>query len=466
MTIVSTSIVSALNNYNSIVPIVTKDLVENGGRTAMAYHHAGKETKTYEATEKFIEANAASFLWYGAIPLIKGIFNFTAFKFAKLNPNVSLELLDKAQKVQNVDEIVKKIDLGELPKKIAIKKGLFKKTTELIDTKEILVNIKNNAKAYKGLHVARMITSTAVPAFVSAIVLPKMIMALTQNLVDKKAQIAAKKNNVIDFGCFKNKKVAFKGLADGFVLKAAEAQKSLLGDMVAVDLGISGSRIYYANKREQEALNGRKTNAPYAAALEKLIREGGFLYLIYFGGNHIKNFIDKLTNNKFDPLVLEDKSFVNELKGNKFAVNPLKNLSESDAIKYIDKNIGDDSQVFIKYAKKLNLIKTVMDENGKTLRNPFEYVNVKNLSAAFDTMVESAGDFLKKGGDNLSEYVKHKSNTKRMGVYGNLVASSFAVCYVLPKIVYVFRKWYTGSSEEPGINHVITRANENALAKK
>ena len=53
MSIIPISIVSSLNNYNSIVPIVTKDLVENGGRTAMAYHNTGEKTKKYEATEKF-----------------------------------------------------------------------------------------------------------------------------------------------------------------------------------------------------------------------------------------------------------------------------------------------------------------------------------------------------------------------------------------------------------------------------
>ena len=33
MSFLSTTVVSALNNYNSICPIVTKDLVENFGRT-------------------------------------------------------------------------------------------------------------------------------------------------------------------------------------------------------------------------------------------------------------------------------------------------------------------------------------------------------------------------------------------------------------------------------------------------
>ena len=107
-----TGIISALNNYSSIAPIVTKDLVENAGTTTMAYVNAGDDTRTHETTEKFVETNSASLLWYGAIPFIKKVFNLTAFKKAKLNPDVSLEVLAKDKTSQKVDDIIKKIDNG------------------------------------------------------------------------------------------------------------------------------------------------------------------------------------------------------------------------------------------------------------------------------------------------------------------------------------------------------------------
>ena len=90
MSIISTSFISALNNYNSIAPLMAKDLVENVGRTSMAYCSSGKETKKYEATEKFIDANLSSLFWFGSIPFANKVFNSTAFKAAKLNPDVSL----------------------------------------------------------------------------------------------------------------------------------------------------------------------------------------------------------------------------------------------------------------------------------------------------------------------------------------------------------------------------------------
>ena len=168
MNILSTNIVSALNNYNSIVPIVTKDLVENGGRTLMAYHSAGKETKKYEATEKFIEANMASLLWYGAIPFTKKIFDLTLFKAFKLNPEISLEYLKKGE--QNINSVMKKLKDGSLPATV-IKNG------KTIDTCKTLNKIAKNAPKYKGLHIARTLISTIIPTVLSAVVLPKTIIA-------------------------------------------------------------------------------------------------------------------------------------------------------------------------------------------------------------------------------------------------------------------------------------------------
>lgn len=459
MGILATKIISSLNNYNSITPIVTKDLVENCGRTAMAYCNGGEKTKKYEATEKFVEANMSSVLWYGAIPFTKKMFDLTLFKACKLNPDVSLQYLKKG--VQNISSVKEKISGGELPQYIS--KGKKK-----ISTIKVLDSIQKNSKKFKGLHITRLALSTIIPTALSAIVLPKAIIALTQKKVvhDKQNKTVIVSStpsfksfetfdNFLKFGKKSVKKVAFNSLSKTLIEKATQAQTSLLGDMVSVDLAISGSRIYYANKREKEALNGRKTNAPYAAALEKIITEGGFLYLIYFGGKHIKNAIDKFTKNKFDPLLLEDKNFVTELKSGAFAQNPLKSLNEKDALSYIDKNINNEKSVFIKYAKKMKLVDTVKDETGKICRNPLKYLDVKGLSEQFDVWSSEALTFMKNNGSDLQKYIAKKVRVKRLGIIGNLAVSSFVVSYVLPKFTYIFRKWYTGNSEEPGIIKVV-----------
>lgn len=461
MNILSTSIVSALNNYSSITPIVFKDSIENFGTTAMAYYNAGEKTRKYETTEKFIESNMTSVLWYGGIPFVKKMFDITAFKLAKLNPDIDLELLNKVN-AQNIEEIKKKMGKKILPEKITITKGFFSKRTELVDVNTILNDIQKNAKKYKALHVSRMLLSTALTGSLAIWTVPQLIIAFTQRNVEKKKQKEVQKIKLKGTGNSSRDgySVSFKSLQDVLLAKSALAQKTLLGDMVAVDLAISGSRTYYANKREKKALNGKKSPAPYAAALEKIIKEGGVLYLIYFGGKHIKAFVDKYTKNSFDPIIVEDKSFVSELRSGKFSKNPIKNMSESEALDFIDRNISSDENVFVKYAKKTKLIQTTKGSDNTIFRNPFKYLDVKALSDSFDEMQHTATGFLKDGGGSLSEFVKHKVKVKRIGVFANLIFSSFCACIVLPKLVYIFRKWYTGSNEEPGISKVIDKVSK------
>ena len=161
------------------------------------------------------------------------------------------------------------------------------------------------------------------------------------------------------------------------------------------------------------------------------------------------------TKNKLDPVILEDKNFVNELKSGMLSINPIKAMSDEKVINYIDSNINNSRNPFIKYAKKLNWIETVKDKTGRVYRNPIKYLDVKSLRENFDIITDAVPEFLKQGGENLEQFIKRKAKVKRFGIYGNLALGSFAVCYILPKIMYEFRKRYTGSNEEPGIKQVL-----------
>ena len=460
MSILSTQIVSALNNYNSIAPLMFKDLVENVGRTSMAYYSSGEKTRKYEATEKFVDANLSSLFWFGSIPLANKVFNKTAFKFAGLNPDVSLAFFKKGEKTQTAENIINKINLKELPENI-----LFKNKS--VNAIEVLEKTIKNQKLFKNLQIARMLTSLTFATYLSAMILPKSIIKMTQFFIDKKTKETKNKksDSKITFGSFENfkkqktkKQISFNSLQSKLFEKAINAQRSALDGMAAMDIAISSGRIYYANKREKDALKGKSSGTKFAAGFEKFIREAGAFYLIYFGGAHIKKGIDFLTKNKLDPIILEDKNFVNELRSGAFTFNPIKKLSENQALDYVDKNINNFANPFIKYAKKLNLIETAKDKSGKIFRNPIKYLDLKKLSENFDNMTESASKLLQEGSENLEKIVNKKAKIKRLGIYGNLAVSSFAVCYILPKIMYEFRKFYTGSNEEPGIKQVLNKA--------
>ena len=457
MSILSTQIVSALNNYSTITPLMVKDLIENVGRTSMAYYSSGKETKKYEATEKFVDANMSSLFWFGSIPFANKVFNKTVFKSAGLNPDVSLSFIKDSEKTQTIKNVLQKISLKELPENIVIGK-------KTINASEALKNVAKNSGKFKNLQIARTITSLLFATYLSAIVLPKSIINMTQFIVDKKNPKKKPEKTAfnVTFGSFEKfvnkkskKKVSFKSLQSSLLEKAINAQKSALDGMAAMDIAISSGRIYYANKREKDALKGRSAGVQFAAAIEKFIREAGAFYLIYFGGAHIKKLVDLFTKNKLDPVILEDKNFVNELKSGMLSINPIKAMSDEKVINYIDSNINNSRNPFIKYAKKLNWIETVKDKTGRVYRNPIKYLDVKSLRENFDIITDAVPEFLKQGGENLEQFIKRKAKVKRFGIYGNLALGSFAVCYILPKIMYEFRKRYTGSNEEPGIKQVL-----------
>ena len=159
-------------------------------------------------------------------------------------------------------------------------------------------------------------------------------------------------------------------------------------------------------------------------------------------------------------MIIEDKNFVKELKSGVLAENPIKSMSENQALNYIDKNITDMKNPFIKYARKLNWIETVKDTSGKIFRNPLKYLDLKALNNNYEDIVSTSSDFIKQGGENLEKFVAKKAKIKRFGIYSNLIVSSFAVCYLLPKLTYGFRRLYTGSSEEPGIKQVLKNAEQ------
>ena len=76
---ITTSVLSSLgNNTGSIIPIATKDLIQNQVLVAEYAKKGGK----YDAFEKFVEENGTSAVWLGGLPLIKKIFDKTVYKLA------------------------------------------------------------------------------------------------------------------------------------------------------------------------------------------------------------------------------------------------------------------------------------------------------------------------------------------------------------------------------------------------
>lgn len=476
MSLTVTNIFSSLgNNSTSLLPVAIKDGVENAGRTAMAYKNGG-ETRTLEARERFIEGSATSAVWLGGIPLLRKVFDKTVFKMAGYDPKIDLKYLTNkgAQSLEKVAEKAKGAD-----------KEAFKK-------------VLDNPKTYKALHISKTVVSTAIPLIVLTKFLPKWIYSITNNVINKKAKnpefdsdtfirkeyfdknfkgsndlIRKKTQEDLNFRAFtrkdaQNSEVSFKGIKDILnpLAAAQAAQHSPLSNMVILDAGISGSRIVNEELRERKANEGKKNDHPHAAALETAIREGGIMYFMYVGGNHLAKLIESVSEKllktpiNLDPKVLEGKSFAEAIK-NKTPIKSLADMGEEEMLNFIDNNLKDGkfSDITLKYAEKTKLIST---KNGE--RNLFKFVDVDKIKELNKNMIQFA-ETAEKSADP-EKFLNKAKVVKRAGIIGNIATSVLFVSVIIPKIMYAFRQKYTGSKEQPGIKAVEGKANRLAEQKK
>ena len=149
-----------------------------------------------------------------------------------------------------------------------------------------------------------------------------------------------------------------------------------------------------------------------------------------------------MTGVELDPLMLADKNFSEQIKiGNlKLPVND----SAEELLKFVD-NLENKDTIFIKYAKKFEKIK--MLDNG--IRDPREYVNIKNL-AKFRNDIETFA-LKAKNADDMTAFLRKAKFAKSANILTNVALSSFLLAYALPKVQFAFRKIVTGSDLEPGL---------------
>ena len=168
----------------------------------------------------------------------------------------------------------------------------------------------------------------------------------------------------------------------------------------------------------------------------------GMMILNYAAPKWIEKFLNKLTGVELDPVILADKEFARQIRNGKLKLPA--NDSAVELLKFVDNPANNDT-LFVKYAKKFEKIK--MLDNG--IRDPREYVDIKNLAKFRNDIKEFADKSLKKGDFNV--YLKKARIAKSANILANVGLSSFLLAYMLPKAQFAFRKLVTGSDLEPGL---------------
>ena len=86
---ITTKIFSTIENPKSVLPIILKDGVDSACVTHKAYKAGG----TVEGIDRGIDEFGTQAIWVGGIPFYKKLIDLTAYKVAKINPNVDVRII-------------------------------------------------------------------------------------------------------------------------------------------------------------------------------------------------------------------------------------------------------------------------------------------------------------------------------------------------------------------------------------
>ncbi len=423
-----TNIISAIGNNSSIYPLIVRDCgIEAPSKVYLTYQENknDKDVAFLATRERLIDEYATSIVWLGGIPLVEKLVNKFIIEKKGFNPNVNLKLFQNSD-CQGIDYNIKKFE-GKVSK-------------EIIDD---LKKVRDNKGIYEKLLSTKFLAATAIPIAIMGFILPKMIFALTaktkaaqakQNSQEKELPLtqptsftSSIKSDVFDKMSLKNKKqTSFTGNFSSTVANFTTYQK-----MATIDGGYAVGRVATSRKKNE--------------AVDIAFKMSGMMFLNFVMPKYIEKFLDWTTgkaldlNVKLDPLMLEDKEFLNEIK---IGLNIPKGTSGKALLDFIDKN---PTSVFTKYAAKFEKVKLL--PNG--IRDPRAYVDIEELKKFKNSIEEFAKKAIQSA--DIEKFAKKAKVVKSVNILTNVGLSSFLLAYCLPKVQYAFREWYTGSKLEPGI---------------
>lgn len=433
-----TNIISAIGNNSSIYPLMVRDLcIEAPSKILIARKENLKESKELanDATrEKTIDEYITSAIWLGGIPLTEKLADKYILKKG-FNPIVNLKLFKEEQNLgkntlQGIEYNINKfknINSEEAQKAVAE-----------------LIKVKENKTAYEKLLTKKFAAATIIPTIIMGFVLPKLNFALTRKLRERKAQNKIAENNKtnlnqttftsFDRSIFKDFSKSQKNQNINFTgnFTSAIANLRTVDKMAISDGGLTVGRVSTSRNKEEGYMNA--------------FRMIGSMILNFVTPVYIAKGLDKLANKLFkvnvnlDPLVLDNKEFIDAIKNNKIELP--KSNSAQDLFEFIDTK---PNSFFSKFAQQAGEISYLKDG----IRDPRKYVDIKKLGKfkdEFEKFVQSA-----KNAKNIEKFARKAKFIKCGNILANVGISSFLLAGVLPVATYKFVKLTTGSYSDPGL---------------
>ncbi len=433
---ISTKIISTLGNKESLVPIILKDGVDSASLTYKSF----KEGGPVEGKDRAIDEFGTQAIWVGGIPFYKKLFDMTAYKAAKLNPQVDVRV------TTNPEYSAWAIDNA---------KGLMNNSKTQTVKSAITDCLVDGGKKAQNTYKGKIIAATAL-TLLTYFGLTKFKQNKTKKEVMDEIQndnftksndySKLKKNN--DNKVFSDI-VSFKGVNAKTVSDAIMFNP--VHNMKIIDAGITTERL---------ACSRNKTEF-----CEHAIKEGGFLFFLYGFGNYLEKGISKFANkvlNKpidLDIDVLTDETFSKALSSGKLAKDltklPNKTSSLTDKLNFL---VDNPDNTVVKAAKKSKIISTVKDETGKSVIDTSKFIDVNEVEKLADNLSNISEKFASSS-DSVKGFLNKTKALKIGSVAANIGISCFVLGYIIPQAVYKYREWKTGTTSFHVANDIKNNSN-------
>lgn len=449
-------VTSAFGDHSSLLPLFTKDVVNSAGMTAFSYDAGGK----IEAKDRCIDEFGTQAIWLGGLPFFKWGFEKTAYKLAKLAPDVDVRLLKDKEQL-----------------------GVAQKYAETLKNSKIAETLKHSvehSKKAQYLFLGKFATATAL-TLASFLTLVKVKQHYTKKEIEK--QFWAKKseqtfynNNVAKSPAFKafvenNKALqntsstpSFKGLGSALSSFMFDPVKNLF----IVDAGITGERL----------LNSRTKNE----FVETSIKEGGFLFFLYVAGKYVQKGIEKISEKLGKPIelhaeVLSSDYIKNNIQSGKAiedanAIKELitqKGLKSKELYEFLYDSKNADNTV-VKAAKQSGVIKTIKEGNfwqklfGKAkdtgVIDPHAFINSKDINAMAENVIKLS-EKAPKNAEKLEKFLKACTHFKIGSVAANMGISCLFLGLILPYTMIKYREKQQNGNKEFHVQSEIERQLEH-----
>ena len=423
---ITSKIISTLGNKESLIPIMLKDGVDSASLTYKSY----KEGGIVEGKDRAIDEFGTQAIWIGGIPFFKKIFDMTAYKASKINPEVDVRIIaDK--------------EYSKWAKENA--QGIMSNSKTQSVKQAINDCLADGGKKVKNLYKGKIIAATAL-TLGTYFLLTKLKQKNTKNTVIKNMQdelhTINKKPEYIKNSVFSDiekaqstNKPSFKGITKSLT---EAIMFNPVHNMKIIDAGITTERLACSRNKTELA--------------EHAIKEGSFLFFLYGFGNLIEKGINKFANKKLNkpidlPIdVIMDDNFAKALQKNTIVTDTKKfaqNNTLTEKLNFIKNN---PDNILVQAAKKAKIVSTIKKGTAKEVVDTSKYINIKDLDTLSDNL-KNINDKFSTSKDGVNKFLSKTKALKVVSVMANIGISCLFLGYIVPKAVYMYRESKLGSTK-------------------